>query len=50
MLVVCLVEKDILAVSALLLGGVFFQSTILGDAVLSAEMLPEMRADLVADL
>lgn len=50
MLVVCLVEEDIFAVAALLLGSVLFQCTILCDSMLATEVLPKVRSDLVSAL
>lgn len=47
MLVICLVEEDILAVTSLLFGGILFESTVLCDTMLATEMLPEVRSDLV---
>lgn len=46
-LVICLVEEDILAVSALFLSCVFLQCTILCNSMFTTQMLPEMRSDLV---
>ena len=47
MLVIRLVEEDILAVSTLFLGRILFEGAVLSDAVLTAEMLPEVRSNLV---
>ena len=43
-----LVEEDVLAVEPL--GGVLLEDALRGDAVLLAELLPELEPDLVAAL
>lgn len=47
MVVVCLVEEDILAVTSRSLRGKVLECAILCDTMLAAEVLPEVRADLV---
>ena len=48
--VVRLVEEDILAVARVAVRGVLLQNAVVGDAVLRAQLLPKLRADLVAAL
>lgn len=45
--VIGLIEEDVFAVSTLLLGCILFQCTILCDTMFAAEVLPEVRSDLV---
>lgn len=48
MVVVCLVKEDVLAVlDAVEVGGVLFEHSCGADAVLSAELFPELGADWV---
>ena len=49
-LVVGLVEEDILAIARLVVRGVLLEDAVLADPVLRAELLPKLRADLVAAL
>jgi hypothetical protein len=45
-LVICLVEEDVFPVAALLRGGILVQDAVVVDAVLAAQLLPELGADL----
>jgi hypothetical protein len=45
-LIICLVEEDVLAVAALLRVGVLVHDAVVVDAVLAAQLLPELGADL----
>ena len=45
-LVICLVEENVFAVAALLRGGIPVHDAVVVDAVLAAQLLPELGADL----
>ena len=45
-LVICLVEENVFAVAALLRGGILVHDAVVVDAVLAAQLLPELGADL----
>ena len=49
-LVVGLIEENVFPIARVAVGGVLLQDAVLGDAVLRAELLPKLGADLVAAL